>query len=54
MGLNAYQSIVTDPEDIPVEKLRGLFIELLRLLALQIVQEATPDYCVYEIVKVQP
>jgi hypothetical protein len=54
LTLPAYQSIVTDPNDIPVEQLRGLFLELLRQLNLQLVQEATPDYCVYEITKVTP
>lgn len=47
--LRAYQSIVTDPDDVPVEKLRTLFLELLDRLNLQVIREATPDYVVYEI-----
>jgi hypothetical protein len=51
MPLTRYQRVITDPGDIPVDKLRALFLELLQRLDLQIVEEATPDYCVYEIVQ---
>lgn len=51
MPLSHYQRVISDPEDIPVEQLRRLFLELLQRLDLQIIEEATPDYCSYEIVR---
>lgn len=44
-----YRSVVTDAAQIPDAALRALFLELLDRLSIQVVQEATPDYCVFKL-----
>lgn len=50
MALNPYQSIV-GLDDIPDEKLRDVVHAILQHLELEIVEESTPDYTVYEVRK---
>lgn len=47
--LSAYQTVVTDPSDIPAEKLCVLLLWLLDHLDLELIREATPDYTAFEI-----
>lgn len=51
--LDPFQSIV-GIDDVPDEQLRGVIHAILQHLDLEIVEEATPDYTVYEVRKVKP
>ena len=47
----SYQRIITDHVDVPIETMRGLFLELLDHLDMELIVEETPDYTAFEIRK---